>query len=138
LLYVMSFGILLVGLWMNRRITGVWLVAAGVLLNTLVIGANGGSMPVDRNLAVRAGDESLVDALDSRAYPSHKPAGPGTKLRFLGDVVPLPLLVPRPRFICPGSIGDMFVTVGACWLILAGMGAFGLRVRGRSKPNGEA
>jgi len=138
LVYVMSFGILLVGLWMNRRITGLWLVAAGVLLNTLVIGANGGSMPVDRNLSVRAGNESLVGALDSGEYPSHKPAGPGTRLRFLGDVVPLPLLIPRPRFMCPGSIGDIFVTAGACWLILSGMGAFGLRARRSSKPNGEA
>jgi hypothetical protein len=36
------------------------------------------------------------------------------------------MLVPRPRFFCPGSVGDVFVTVGACWLILAGVGAFGL------------
>ena len=102
----------------------------GILLNFLVIAANGGAMPVDRGLAVRAGNMRLVEMLDSPAHAKHSTIGPGTRLRPLADVLALPLLVPRPRFFSPGSIGDVLVTVGACWLILAGMGAFGARKSG--------
>ncbi len=125
-LVVVSFALALTGLWLNRRLPGVWVAAIGVTLNSLVIAANGGAMPVDRPLAIRAGNDGLVAMLDSPAYAKHAAAGPETRLRFLADVLPLPVLAPRPKFFCPGSVGDVFVTVGACWLILAGMGAFGL------------
>jgi hypothetical protein len=69
----------------------------------------------------------MVKLLDSPTYTRHAPMSKGTRLRALGDVVALPMLIPRPKFFSPGSIGDVFVTAGACWLILAGMGAFGLR-----------
>jgi len=125
-LLVASFALVLVGLWVNRRLPGVWVVGIGVLLNFLVIAANGGSMPVDRELAVRAGNTGLVEMLDSPAHVKHKPIGPSTRLRPLADVLPLPMIVPRPRWFSPGSVGDVLLTVGACWLVLAGMGAFGL------------
>jgi hypothetical protein len=129
-MYVASFAMVLTGLWLNRRLPGVSLAFLGVLMNFVAIVANGGSMPVDRKLAVRAGDEKLVEMLDSPDYAGHTPATGRTRLWPLGDVLPLPMLIPRPRFFSPGSIGDVFITVGACWLILAGMGAFGLRREG--------
>ena len=136
-LYVASFAMVLVALWLNKRLPGVWLVLLGVLMNFAVIAGNGGSMPVDRALAIQAGDEKLVAMLDSPDYAGHKPATERTRLRQLGDVLPLPMLIPRPRFFSPGSIGDVLITVGACWLILAGMGAFGLR-RGAVPSEAEA
>ena len=129
-LYVTSFALVLSGLWLNRRLPGVWLVLLGVLMNFVVIVANGGSMPVDRELALQAGDEKLVAMLDSPDYVGHMPATEHTRLRPLGDVLRLPMLIPRPRFFSPGSMGDVLITVGACWLILVGMGAFGLRHAG--------
>jgi hypothetical protein len=132
---IVTYGLLVVALWLNRHLWGVRIASVGVLLNFLVIGANGGSMPVDRELAVRAGNVRLVEVLDSPTYRGHMPATEGTRLRPLGDVVPLPMLVPRPRFFSPGSVGDVFITAGACWLILSGMGAFGLgRRRGAAAP----
>jgi Family of unknown function (DUF5317) len=148
-LVVASFALLLLALWLNRRLPGVWVAAIGVFLNLLVIAANGGTMPVDRELAVKAGNEGLVEMLDSPAYAKHKPIGPDTRLRPLADVLPLPMIIPRPRWFSPGSVGDVFVTIGACWLTLAGMGAFGLRAntvpsgsdakeaKGREQPPGE-
>jgi len=135
-LLVASFALVLVGLWLNRRLPGVWVVGIGVLLNLLVIGGNGGSMPVNRDLAVRAGNSRLVEMVDSPAHVKHKPIGPSTRLRPLADVLPLPMIVPRPRWFSPGSVGDVFVTVGACWLVLAGMGAFGLSGRAE-RPDRE-
>ena len=132
---IATYVLLLVGLWLNRRLWGVRIASAGVLLNFLVIAANGGSMPVDRGLAVRAGNERLVEVLDSPTYRGHMPATEATRLRPLGDVVPLPMLVPRPRFFSPGRVGDVFITAGACWLMLTGMGAFGLgKRRGAAAP----
>jgi len=113
--------------WVNRRLPGMWVAGVGVVLNLVVIAANGGSMPVDRELAVRAGNKGLVEMLDSPAHVKHKPLGPETRLRVLADRLPLPMIVPRPRWFGPGSMGDVALTVGACWFLLAGMGAFGWR-----------
>ncbi len=129
-LHLASFLLLLGGLWLNRHLPGVRLVGLGALLNFLVIAANGGSMPVDRGLAERAGSARLVELLDSPDYTMHEAATAATRLRPLADVLPLPM-VPRPRFFSPGSVGDILVTIGACWLILHGLGAFGLRRKGR-------
>ena len=123
--HILTYLLLLVGLWLNRHLWGVRIAALGVFLNFLVIAANGGSMPVDRALAERAGNARVVALLDSPSYTHHEAITPQTRLRQLGDVVRLPMLVPRPGFFSPGSVGDVFITVGACWLILSGMGAFG-------------
>ncbi len=137
-LHIATYLLLLLGLWLNRGLWGMRLAAVGVFLNLLVIAANGGSMPVNRALAARAGNVRLVAMLDSPAYVGHKGASERTLLRPLSDVLPLPLLVPRPRFFSPGSVGDIFLTVGGCWLILSGLGAFGLRVRpARGRADGE-
>jgi len=123
---IAAYALLCAGLLVNRHLWGMRIAAAGVALNFLVIAANGGSMPVDRELAVRAGNTGLVQLLDSRAYITHKPISAQTRLRLLADILPLPLIIPRPRFFSPGSIGDILVTGGACWLILSALGAFGL------------
>lgn len=134
-IHLASFLLLLGGLWLNRHLPGVRLVGLGAFLNFLVIAANGGSMPVDRGLAERAGNGALVELLDSPDYTMHEPATAATRLRPLADVLPLPM-VPRPGFFSPGSVGDILVTIGACWLILYGLGAFGLGRR-RSDGTGE-
>jgi hypothetical protein len=84
----------------------------------------------------------MVSLLDSPSWATHMPVTDTTRLRALGDVLPLPLLPvpPRAKPFCPGSVGDVFVTVGVCWLLLSGMGAFGLGVgkrRGAETPAGE-
>jgi hypothetical protein len=124
-LNILSYLILFVALIANRHLWPMRAAAVGVFLNFLVIAANGGSMPVDRALAERAGDQRLVVLLDSPAYLIHKPITPQTRLTPLSDVLPLPLIIPRPTFVAPGSIGDIIVTIAACWLIFASLGAFG-------------
>ncbi len=130
-LSVGAYFLLLLGFWLNRHLRPVRWVAAGVLLNFLVIAANGGSMPVDRALAQRSASPELVKLLDSPSYVVHKPVTPETRLAFLADILPLPMLCPRPRWYSPGSVGDILLTFGACALLLTGLGAFGL---GRRTP----
>lgn len=134
-LHLATYALLVFGLWLNRHRWELRVAGVGVLMNLVVIAANGGSMPVDRELALRAGDARLVRLLDSPGYVQHKPMGPATRLAPLGDVLPLPMLVPRPRFFSPGSVGDVLITVGACWLMLTGLGAFGL---GRARQEQRA
>lgn len=128
---VASYLLLLLGLALNRHRWELRIVGVGVLLNFLVIAANGGSMPVDPGLALKAENAALVRLLDSPRYVNHKRVTARTRLRPLADVIPLPMLFPRPRFFSPGSVGDVLITLGACWLILSASGAFGL---GGSRP----
>jgi len=116
---------LLVALWLNRHLWPLRLVALGIFLNFLVIAANGGSMPVDRDLARRYADPRLVRMLDSPDYVVHKPVTAQTRLKPFADILPLPMLVPRPTWFSPGSVGDILITFGACALLVTGLGAFG-------------
>lgn len=84
----------------NRGRAGLGLVALGLGANALVVAANG-AMPVSVAAAARAG----VDLQDVAAGldPRRELAGAGTRLRPLGDVVPLPLPL-RPEVASPGDV----------------------------------
>ena len=101
-------------LLLNRGIHGTGLIALGVLCNALVVGVNG-AMPVSGDASGRAGisTQSLLRGDD----PRHQLAGPHTRLRWLGDVVPV--LVPyRPLVASPG---DLVILAGLAELIVVGM-----------------
>jgi hypothetical protein len=107
--------VLLVALFLggNWRVTGVPLMAAGLLLNCLVVVANLG-MPVSLDAAARAGLSSADLHLDTD--PLHEAAGPGTHLASLGDVIPVALPW-RPQVV---SRGDVLVAAGVGLLLVKG------------------
>ena len=109
-----SAGCVLAFLAANRTVRGTGLVALGLLANALVVGLNG-AMPVSADAAARAGADTgaLLDGSDQR----HELSGPGTRLPWLGDVVPVPLPV-RPEVVSPG---DVLVVAGLAQLVVAGM-----------------
>lgn len=112
----------------NRGIRGTGLVALGLLANALVVTANG-AMPVSTDAAARAGvgvQDLLVDA-DAR----HEPAGAQTRLRWLGDVVPVPLPL-RPEVVSPG---DVLVAAGLGQLVVLGMIGAGATARVHARPH---
>lgn len=78
----------LVGLAANLRVRWLWLAAAGVALNTVVIAANAGRMPVSAGV-IREVSRSLV--IGGTTSPFYVLAGPGTALAPLGDTLPLVL-----------------------------------------------
>jgi hypothetical protein len=97
----------------NRRARGTGLVAVGLLTNALVVAANG-AMPVSPQAADRAGVGVLEVLTGDRR---HELEGPDTRLRALGDVVPVPLPW-RPEVV---SAGDVLVAAGLGQLVFLGM-----------------
>lgn len=109
-----SAALVVVFLARNRGVRGTGLIALGLLANALVVGANG-AMPVSVDAAGRAGvsTQQLLTGRDAR----HEPADAQTRLRWLGDVVPVALPL-RPEVVSPG---DVLVAAGAAQLVVAGM-----------------
>lgn len=92
---------------LNLRLHGMYMIAAGVCLNALVIALNAG-MPVGPSAIEVVGDVAAAQAMLDRSYFYHA-QGAGTRLAVLGDV--LPIVGPSPlRSIV--SLGDLLLVVG--------------------------
>lgn len=110
----------------NLRVPGVGLVLLGVGCNALVVALNG-AMPVSSPAAGRVGVG--LAAIASGSDPRHDVATATTRLRWLGDVVPV-ALPGQPEVASPG---DVLVAAGLGQLVLAGSLA-GKRPRRLSWP----
>lgn len=97
-LLVGSMGLLSFFAFLNRSVAGFRMVWFGLALNMLVIAANG-AMPVSQH-ALRQASLPEVPATDLR----HAAAHPGTRLSFLGDVIPV-----GERVM---SVGDLVMLAG--------------------------
>ncbi len=84
---------------MNNRLPGLGLLVTGIIANAAVITVNGGQMPVSLWGADRAG----VPIGDILTSAFHSPAGDGTSLRLLSDIIPLPF----PGVPAVVSVGDV-------------------------------
>jgi hypothetical protein len=106
----------------NLRVAGVPLVTIGLALNAVVVGMNG-AMPVSIDAAYRAGVPTgdIAMGFDAR----HEIAGTETTLRWLGDVIAVPL-PGRPEVVSPG---DVLVAAGLGELLVIGMLRRGRRAR---------
>lgn len=116
------------GLYQNRHLKTLYLVLWGLLLNTLVILANGGHMPVSPDALKRAGIEGWEELLKNRGDAVHSLLDESTRLPFLGDVIALP---PLRKAVSPG---DLFILAGIAGVIVEG--AF--RAGGRRLPRRQA
>ena len=98
----------------NRGVRGTGLIATGLFCNALVVGLNG-AMPVSVEAAGRAGTTTQHILVGDD--PRHEIADRDTRLRFLGDVVPV--RAPwRPEVVSPG---DILLAAGIAQLVLIGM-----------------
>ncbi|MFP4310585.1 MAG: DUF5317 domain-containing protein [Nitriliruptoraceae bacterium] len=84
----------------NRALPGVWIVAAGLLLNVVVIAANR-AMPVDPAAIAALGIGDVEVPAGKHTLLSEE-----TRLPWLADVIPVPWL----RSIL--SVGDLVIAVG--------------------------
>ncbi len=110
LLYIASLCMLLAFGWANRRVLGVALISAGLLLNTVAIAANFGQMPVDSQKASATGLlETIGAAALTDSWASKVLAGPDVRLGFLADWIVVPQLSGHPAILSPG---DVLIVVG--------------------------
>jgi Family of unknown function (DUF5317) len=112
--------LLLAFCWPNRHAPGVWLLALGLVLNFLVIAANGGFMPISPQTASRLVPQEIVQTIplgnrfghgkDILLLPTH------TRLVWLSDRFLLPENFP---YQVAFSLGDVLIAFGAFWLMAA-------------------
>lgn len=105
-------------LWINRSLPGVRLIMLGLALNLAVMAANGGRMPVSESAAVTAGLSEHLPKLTAGQSSRHVPLTAQTRLRYLGDMIPVPKPYPFPRVI---SVGDVVLAAGVVQLLIFGM-----------------
>jgi hypothetical protein len=117
LILVASYAALLGFVTVNRWLPGAAAMALGLLLNLAVVVANSG-MPVSPAAVRAAGGPDVVTIQG----PRHVLMTDATKLRPLGDVVPV------PPFRLALSPGDLLLYGGVAWFMIAVM-------LGRSRAN---
>jgi hypothetical protein len=110
-LWVASYGLLVVAAVLNRHVTGVPVVALGMGLNLVAILANHGTMPVTY--------EAMRAAGRSEAVQANSTATSDPSLPWLVDRWAAPDWIPFANVF---SVGDVVIAVGAFVLVLAAMG----------------
>lgn len=100
---------------LNWAVPGMVLVALGLLSNGTAVLANG-KMPVSAEASGRAGVST--QQLLAGTHPTYELAGSETRVRWITDVIPLPLPY-KPLVISPG---DVLIAAGLAELVVVGMG----------------
>jgi hypothetical protein len=98
-LLLASYGCLVGFATANLRLTGMWMVVLGFVMNAVVIGANHG-MPVGRSALRTVGVHASVQSVKHHAERS------SDKLIFLADIIPV---TPLGEVL---SFGDVILAVG--------------------------
>jgi MFS family permease len=115
-LFTLGFGLLLFGLWLNRRQPGILLGFVGILSNTIAIAVNGGHMPIWQPALAAAGF-SLADV--SSTFHVVLPATLNADFLLhggpVGDIIPIPFPVIRNV----ASVGDLFLSGGFAFFLFA-------------------
>jgi hypothetical protein len=107
---LLSFVLLMIMVVLNRSARGMWIVGLGVLMNFVVIAANGG-MPVLAGAAEVASGFTVTNPDLSGTF-KHVILDESSRLTFFADVIPLRL----------GGIGEV-ISLGDVFLAL-GLGVF--------------
>jgi hypothetical protein len=104
ILHKISYGLVGVFLWSNRKISGLWMVVLGGALNLVAITANGGVMPAT-NWALETGGKAQNDGETFTNSGRTEDA----KVIFLGDVFAWPKPLPLHNVF---SVGDVILVIG--------------------------
>ncbi|HEY8601144.1 MAG TPA: DUF5317 domain-containing protein [Thermomicrobiales bacterium] len=116
--YVLAIACLAAGIAANRRIVGIELVLLGLVLNAIVILANGGAMPVSADALRLVGRYDYALQLRDEGPLGHvELATAETVLRPLADIIPLS---PVPLFQTVASVGDLLIAAGMLIIFYVG------------------
>ncbi|HID87671.1 MAG TPA: hypothetical protein EYP55_09900 [Anaerolineae bacterium] len=123
-LLTLSYLLLFLVVWGNRRLSGMVIVGLGLLMNFVVIMANGGFMPITPEVLRRAGHADLAPRLESGALVSGTKdivlTREETRLWILSDIFVIPSPLPLASAFSPG---DLFIALGIFVLLQEAMGA---------------
>lgn len=103
--------------WLNRHLPGMKLLIIGLILNLVVISANGGFMPISPENAERlVGEENFSGLTIGNRFGFKDILLPAqeTRLEFLADRFLPPLGFP---YQVAFSLGDVFIAMGAFWIL---------------------
>jgi len=115
LIHIISYVFIVIGLWYNWKVREVKIIGIGVLLNFIVIVANGGRMPVLINTPnLKSISLRELAALANGSNPIHSLYNKSTRFGFLSDIFSLPAFFLYPVIF---SIGDLILSVGVFILI---------------------
>lgn len=108
IIIMISYFLLIFASIKNMKLPGFKYITLGILLNSFVILANQGKMPVliNQGLAQHINPNTLME--NSRSMIHYLKNG-GTLFAFLGDVLPLPNPFPENAIL---SVGDILIFVG--------------------------
>jgi hypothetical protein len=116
--FLLASQILLFGFaWLNRRIPGMFVLICGVALNLVVMATNQGFMPISpQTVGHLVSKDSLLDIpLGSRIGPKDILLLPqGTRFEWLADRFLTPAWFPYQAAF---SLGDVFIAIGAFWML---------------------
>lgn len=111
-LLVASHLVVLPFLFANLSFYGVRLVLVGLLLNLMVMTANGGLMPADRDAVAKVGRHEVTELQVGSHIPGTKNVlldPSDVRLRGLSDIIVVPFPRPLTKVV---SIGDVLVFAG--------------------------
>lgn len=97
-LILVSYLPLLLFVWLNREMTGMWVAGMGILMNFTVIVLNSGMPVLEEAVRIAGGSSDIV------LGAKHVLLDESTRLPFLADIIPLPGAVL--------SLGDVFLAIG--------------------------
>jgi hypothetical protein len=136
LILIGSLVLLFIFAWANRQHRAFWWLGFGLLLNMLVITANGGLMPIS---------PETVELLNLSAPPEGWRLGQrlgsskdillleeNTHFRWLSDRFVTPAWWPAQAAF---SLGDMFIAIGAFWLLCSAAGLSAHNLTGHQSPS---
>jgi Family of unknown function (DUF5317) len=106
-LLMSSYALLLAFCFVNIRLRGMWLIAVGMALNTVVVGLNQGMPTPDNEQATQAGE--TVERPIERTV-KQRPESDDDLLGFLGDVIEIPDPIDNDI-----SIGDVLIAIGGIY-----------------------
>ena len=111
---ILSYIVLLLAVWYNKKIKGIKIIALGIIFNFIVIVVNGGHMPVLLSSLYKAGLDDFALVLKEGTYVTHTLITEKTLFKFLADVIPLSPPFPDPSVV---SVGDFLMFYGVFSLI---------------------
>ena len=114
--YVLSYGFLFYGLYLNLTIPEFWLLTLGSFLNFVVIAVNGGRMPVFPQAIDPSEPSNAI--LFSGASLTHQITDSSTRLFFLCDIFKFSFLQKTPKAF---SLGDAVMIAGLVPFIIRSM-----------------